>query len=105
MGHNLILFNKRDLVEGSLLVKETLGANNGDFSLPKPRLWTRNFIFVMLANLFIFISFQMAMPIIPLYSNFLGASQELVGAIGAAATFSAVLMRPLAGRMLDHKVG
>lgn len=71
--------------------------------LDEPRLWTKNFVFIMLSNFFIYISFQMAMPIIPLFSYYLGASQELVGAIGAAATFSAVFMRPVAGRLLDRK--
>lgn len=74
-----------------------------DLSSSKPRLWSRNFILIMLSNFFIYISYQMVTPIIPLFGDYLGASQKLVGLIGAAAMFSAVFMRPVAGRLIDRK--
>jgi len=83
-----------------MMKKEIMGEA---LSSSNTRLWTKNFALIMLSNFFIYISFQMAMPIIPLYSYSLGASQQLVGAIGAAATFSAVFMRPMAGRLIDRK--
>ncbi|MGI6451602.1 MAG: MFS transporter, partial [Desulfitobacteriia bacterium] len=67
----------------------------------KPPLWTKNFIFIMLVNLFVFLSFQMLLPTMPLYVQALGATEDIVGLVAGVFTITAVILRPFAGRALD----
>ena len=67
------------------------------------RIWTRDFILICLANLCIFMSFQMTMPTIPLYVEKLGGDDRLVGAVLGIFTFSSLLLRPMAGKLLESK--
>ncbi|MDO4539858.1 MAG: MFS transporter [Syntrophomonadaceae bacterium] len=64
-------------------------------------LWTRNFIIIIIANLLFFLSFQMVVPILPLYIESLGGSSAMVGLIVACGTVGGVLARPFAGRLTD----
>lgn len=67
------------------------------------RIWTRDFVMICLANLCIFMGFQMTMPTIPLFVEQLGGDDRLVGAVLGVFTFSALLIRPFAGKMLETK--
>jgi len=67
------------------------------------KIWTRDFIFICLANFFIFLSFQMALPTIPLFVEYLGESEQFIGIITGIFTFSALLIRPYAGSSLETK--
>lgn len=67
------------------------------------RIWTRNFILICIANFFVFTSFQMLMPVVPFYVEFLGGDRSIVGFIVGAFTLSAVVSRPLIGRELDRR--
>ena len=67
------------------------------------RIWTRDFVMICLANLCIFMGFQMTMPTIPLFVEQLGGDDRLVGAVLGVFTFSALLVRPFAGKMLETK--
>ncbi|WP_047982085.1 MFS transporter [Ornithinibacillus contaminans] len=69
----------------------------------KERIWTRDFIFICLANFFIFFGFQMSLPTLPLFVKELGGSDQLVGVIVGIFTFSALLMRPYAGHALESR--
>jgi len=62
--------------------------------LDKPGLWTKNFILIMIVNLFVFTSFQMLLPTMPVYIQYLGATEDIV---------TAVAFRPFAGRTSDTK--
>lgn len=64
-------------------------------------LWTRDFVMICLANLAIFLGFQVVMPTIPLYVAQLGGSESIVGVVAGVFTISAVVTRPLAGWALD----
>lgn len=67
------------------------------------RIWTRDFVMICLANLCIFMGFQMTMPTIPLFVEQLGGDDRLVGAVLGIFTFSALLVRPIAGKMLETR--
>ena len=73
---------------------------------PKPgteKIWSRDFLFIFLANFFIFLGFQMTLPTIPLFVEELGGNDQLIGFVVGIFTFSALLVRPFAGRMLETK--
>jgi MFS family permease len=67
------------------------------------KIWTRDFILICLANFFIFLSFQMALPTIPLFIEYLGESEQFIGIITGIFTFSALIIRPYAGSALETK--
>lgn len=68
----------------------------------KAPLWTGNFIKIILINLFLFLSFQMLLPALPLYVRELGGDGSLVGLVTGLFTLSALLIRPVAGILLDR---
>uniref|UniRef100_UPI0005A9AB12 MFS transporter n=1 Tax=Neobacillus dielmonensis TaxID=1347369 RepID=UPI0005A9AB12 len=70
---------------------------------PKEKIWTRDFIFIVCANFFIFLGFQMTLPTIPLYVEELGGNNQLIGVVVGIFTFSALLLRPFAGNWLETK--
>lgn len=67
------------------------------------KIWTRDFVLVCLANFFVILGFQMTLPTIPLFVKELGGSDQLIGVIVGVFTFSALLLRPYAGKALDSK--
>lgn len=67
----------------------------------KSRIWTRDFIIIVIANFFIFTSFQMTLPTLPLYVQEIGSNETWVGIIVGIFTFSALLIRPFGGKLLD----
>src|SRR5690625_2508274 len=67
------------------------------------KIFTRDFAFILLANFFIFLGFQMTLPTIPLFVHELGGSDQYVGIIVGIFTFSALLFRPYAGHALETK--
>ncbi len=69
----------------------------------KEPLWTRDFILISIANLFITLGFQMLLPVLPVFSAELGGSDSWAGLVVGIFTISAVLMRPVAGRLLDKQ--
>jgi len=72
-------------------------------SMGNDKIFTRDFAFIWLANFFIFLGFQMTLPTIPIFVNELGGSDQLIGIIVGIFTFSALLLRPLAGHALESK--
>ncbi|KLU63208.1 purine efflux pump PbuE [Peptococcaceae bacterium CEB3] len=86
---------------------EKTGKNNGEGAGEGPaqggpeKLWTKNFVLIVLANFIIFFGFQMLMPTIPVYAEKLGGSQSEAGLVMGIFAISAVLIRPFAGRAID----
>ncbi|MFZ7104089.1 MAG: MFS transporter [Peptococcaceae bacterium] len=74
-----------------------------DAALQKEPLWTRDFILISIANLFITLGFQMLLPVLPVFSAKLGGSDTWAGLVVGIFTISAVLMRPIAGQLLDRQ--
>lgn len=66
------------------------------------KLWTRPFIMIMGINFMIFLSFNMINPALPLYFQELGISETLTGVCISAFTIGSVLVRPVAGDVLDQ---
>ena len=75
---------------------------NPGFEKKEP-LWTRDFILISIASLFITMGFQMLLPVLPVFSAELGGSDSWAGLVVGIFTISAVLMRPIAGRLLDKQ--
>jgi MFS family permease len=67
------------------------------------KIWSKDFRLIFLANFFIFLGFQMTLPTIPLFVEHLGGNDQLIGFVVGIFTFSALLVRPFAGRMLETK--
>lgn len=67
----------------------------------KAPLWTRDFILICLANLTIFLGFQMLLPTLPVYVKYLGGDEAMAGLVIGVFTVSAVLIRPFVGMALD----
>ncbi|SDQ10995.1 MFS transporter [Virgibacillus salinus] len=67
------------------------------------KIWSKDFVFICLANFFIFLGFQMTLPTLPLFVKELGGSDQLIGIIVGVFTFSALLLRPYAGHALESK--
>ncbi|KIY23942.1 MFS transporter [Mesobacillus subterraneus] len=67
------------------------------------KIWSKDFLLIFLANFFIFMGFQMTLPTIPLFVEHLGGNDQLIGFVVGIFTFSALLVRPFVGRMLETK--
>lgn len=67
----------------------------------QPAIFTRNFIFITIINLFVFFSFQMIFPTLPLYVKSLGGTDIVIGLVAGAFTITSLLTRPFAGLALD----
>lgn len=67
------------------------------------KLISRDFIFIWIANFFIFLGFQMTLPTLPLFVKELGGSDQIVGLVVGVFTFSALLFRPFAGHALETR--
>ena len=66
------------------------------------KLWTRPFIMIMGINFLIFLSFNMINPSLPLYFQDLGISETMTGVCISIFTVGSVIIRPIAGDVLDH---
>lgn len=65
-------------------------------------IWTGNFIAVSFVNLFVFLSFQMIFPTLPLYIKSLGGSDAVIGLVMDIFTAATLIARPTAGILLDR---
>lgn len=72
-------------------------------SIGEDKIWTKDFVFIMFSNFFIFLGFQMTLPTLPLFIYDLGGNDQLVGLFVGVFTFSALIFRPIAGISLDTK--
>lgn len=72
-------------------------------TLASDKIWTRDFVFICFANFFIFLGFQMTLPTIPLFVEHLGGNDQLIGIVVGIFTFSALIIRPIAGHALETK--
>lgn len=72
-------------------------------SIGAEKIWTRDFILIVMSNFFVFLGFQMTLPTIPLFVEELGGNDQLIGMVVGIFTFSALLLRPFAGHALESK--
>lgn len=80
-----------------------MGSHFGNNPQSNEKIWTRDFLFIWLANFFVFLSFQLTLPTIPLFVKELGGTDQMIGVIVGVFTFSALIFRPFAGHMLEIK--
>ena len=66
------------------------------------KLWTRNFILMIVLNTFIFFGFQMLMPTLPGFIKQMGVTDSTVGLVTGIFTISTLIVRPFAGLALDR---
>jgi MFS family permease len=64
-------------------------------------LWTKDFLLTSLSNLFLFFSFHLLTPILPVYVVEMGGDKFAAGMVVGIFTVSALLIRPFAGGALD----
>jgi len=68
-----------------------------------PRLWTRDFMLLMMSTFALFASFYFLMPVLPIYvSERLGGNQATIGFIAGLFTATAVVFRPIGGFLMDR---
>lgn len=80
------------------LIKESPQQKQGS-----EKIWTRDFVLIVMSNFFVFLGFQMTLPTIPLFVEELGGNDQLIGIVVGIFTFSALLLRPFAGHALESK--
>lgn len=61
--------------------------------MEKKRLWTRNFVALVLTNGLLFAGFHLLLPTLPLYASDLGATGTEIGLIGGIFGYSAIFIR------------
>ncbi|TGE39114.1 MFS transporter [Desulfosporosinus fructosivorans] len=66
------------------------------------RILNREFCLIWLVNFFIFISFQILIPTIPLFVSKIFHNDAIVGIVVGVYTFSAVLLRPISGKLMER---
>ncbi len=70
----------------------------------QPPIWSRDFTLLWLANFLMGISFYFLLPTVPVFAvDLLGADTSQVGYLLGLYTLAAVIIRPLAGYVLDAK--
>ncbi|MGH0680715.1 MFS transporter [Bacillus luti] len=68
------------------------------------KILNQSFVCLFLSNLFVFIGFEMILPILPAYLTEMNASSIQVGLVTTLFTIGAVLIRPLVGYyLIDNK--
>ena len=67
----------------------------------KTKLWSRNFILIMIINFLVFINHLMILSTFPFYVEYLGGTEAQAGIAAALFSIVAVMFRPLIGWMLD----
>lgn len=65
------------------------------------RLWTKNFVLIMVINFFVFLNHLMILSTFPFYVESLHGTEAVSGIAAAAFAFVAVAFRPFIGWVLD----
>ncbi len=66
------------------------------------KLWNKNYNSVLAGNFLMFFSFQMLVPLLPLYlTDRFGATKEEIGVVLAGYVIAALLIRPFSGYVVD----
>lgn len=68
----------------------------------KSRLWTRNYIILLISNLFAAQSYTALQAVLPLYIREMGGDNALAGTMAGAFTLVMMLARPAVGMLMDR---
>ena len=66
------------------------------------KLWTKDFVLIILVNFLVFVNHIMVLSTFPFYIESLGGSEAVAGLAATAFSFIAVICRPFIGWMLDN---
>lgn len=66
------------------------------------RLWTKQYILMLIVTTCMCAVLQMTMSAIPLYAGYLGGSNSFAGMMVGCFTLAALLLRPVSGNLLDN---
>lgn len=67
------------------------------------KLWTADFVVLMLSTFALFASFYFFMPVLPVFvAERLGGDQRVIGLVSGVFTLTAVTFRPLGGYLMDR---
>lgn len=64
-------------------------------------LWTRDYVLILASTISVYLAFHSLNPTLPLYIKQMGGNKGLAGAALGFLNIAAVLIRPIAGRVLD----
>ena len=67
------------------------------------KLWSRNFVFIILANLTVLTAVNMLLGTLPLYVKEIGGSNLFSGLVVGVYAFTSLLSRPFIGSLIDAK--
>lgn len=67
------------------------------------KLWTGDFVKIILVNLFIFISFHSVLPAFPYFVKSLGYGTEIAGLAAMLFSFTSIASRPFIGHAIDTR--
>ncbi|MDY0394464.1 MFS transporter [Virgibacillus halophilus] len=65
------------------------------------KLWTKNFIIIVIGNLFVYMGFQMLIPTLPVYVKDIGGTDMQAGLVVSLFAFSALIFRSITGKAVD----
>lgn len=68
----------------------------------KEKLWTKNFIIIIIINFLVFLNHLMVLSTFPFFVEYLGYSDTVSGICVAVFSLIAVVFRPIVGYMLDN---
>ena len=66
------------------------------------RLWTKDFVLILLINFFIFLNHLMVLSTFPFYIEYLRGTEAVAGLAAAGFSFVAVFFRPFIAWFLDN---
>ncbi|MDF2566525.1 MAG: transporter [Massilibacillus sp.] len=69
----------------------------------KQKFITRDFVLICFSNFFLFLGFQMTLPMLPFFITDIGGSDQIIGVIIGFFTFSALFTRSFAGYALETR--
>ncbi len=69
----------------------------------KPRIWTGDFMKIVIVNFFIFVNFHALLPTFPFFVESLGGDAVTVGVATALFSLASIVARPFAGWLTDTR--
>ncbi|AEG18174.1 MFS transporter [Methanobacterium paludis] len=66
------------------------------------KLWSRNFLFILLLTFFMYIGYSVLVVTLPLYVKNIGGNSTEMGLIVSLFAVAALISRPVAGHLLDN---
>ena len=68
----------------------------------KPKLWSRDYILVLISNLVAAGAHSIFLSILPLYVTEIGGNNAVAGAMAGALTAVSMIVRPISGNLIDR---